>query len=101
MTEQRFALIEGTLVVNVILWDSLDEYHPANGLLAVQSPDQVVPGWTYNESKWTAPTPPPAQPVPTENPAVTAAKESAKNELMGMGVSETNARLIVGLPSLA
>lgn len=55
MTIRRYALLEGTDVVNVILLDTADEYEPDEGLNLKLAPVPVSPGWTYVNKKWEAP----------------------------------------------
>jgi hypothetical protein len=98
MTADRYAVLDGDNVVNIILWDSVDEYdNPDMDVEPV--PEEVSIGWTRVNGQWIAPSPEPVEDHPAEDPLVTAAKESAMRELMDFGVSETNARIIVGLPA--
>lgn len=102
MAEQKYAVLEGSKVVNVILWDPEDvnasgfEVGTDDIRLAT---DDVGIGWELANNEWV---PPVAieEPVvvPHEDPTVTEAKYSALAELVALGVSETNARIIVGLP---
>lgn len=51
----RYAVLSGTEVVNVMLWDGEAEWTPPEGSTAVACPDEVGPGWTYVDGTWTAP----------------------------------------------
>lgn len=98
MTADRYAVLDGDNVVNIILWDSADEYdNPDMDVAPV--PEEVSIGWTRVNGEWVAPSPVQIDEPPIEDPLVTAAKESAMQELMDMGISEANARIIVGLPA--
>ncbi|QFG11006.1 hypothetical protein PBI_LORETTA_24 [Arthrobacter phage Loretta] len=99
MTVERYALIEGENVVNVILWDSEEEFEVAEGLVAKLAPEEVGPGWQFSND-WVPPvaSPEPEMPVIVEDPVVTEAKFEALRQLTALGITEPVARTIVGLP---
>lgn len=101
MAEKKYVVLEGSKVVNVILWDdAVDiETHftaPEGQTIQLAIGDEGI-GWELVNSEWVSQlaSEPPA---PTEDITVLNAKYSALNELTALGVSETNARIIVGLP---
>lgn len=96
----RYALIDGSDVVNVILWDGEEDYEAPDGFLVVPCEDEVSVGWKVNSDGWVPPVLPPAEPdpIPIESSEVLAAKNSALAELVALGVTEATARIIVGLP---
>lgn len=99
MAIQRFAVMNGEEVVNLILWDdSEDEYEAPEGSTVIAAPEEVDLGWKLSLDEWVAPARPEPEPVPTEDPAVTAAKVTGMNQLMTLGITEPVARMIVGLP---
>ncbi len=51
----RYGVLSGTEVVNVVLWDGETEWTPPDGCTAVACPDNVGPGWTFEDGAWTAP----------------------------------------------
>ena len=51
----RYAIVSGSQVVNVILWDGVTPWVAADGCEAVACGDTVGPGWTYNGSIFIAP----------------------------------------------
>jgi hypothetical protein len=93
---ERFALVDGALAVNIILWDSDQEFEVPDGCVLVKVPEDVSPGWTLIAGVWVSPTPVDLE-VPIEDPLVITAKTAALDQLVGLGVSDENARLIVGL----
>jgi hypothetical protein len=57
----RTAIINGQTVENVIL--AGDNWSPPEGVEAVECGPEVGPGYTYADGVFTAPEPPPAEPV--------------------------------------
>ena len=51
----RYAIVSGSMVVNVVLWDGAASWAPPEGCEAVACGDTVGPGWTYNGSTFSAP----------------------------------------------
>jgi hypothetical protein len=99
MTVKKHAILDGIDVVNIILLDDEDEYTPPVGHMVIPADsDDVAIGWTRVENTWVAPEEPPANPQPTEDPDVLAAKYEGVKELTDLGISESTARRIVGLP---
>lgn len=96
----RYALIQNGTVVNVILWGGEGDYEAPVECELVEVPDEVSIGWARVDGAFVAPPAPTPEPMPTEDPAVTAAKESAAADLMALGISPENARTIVGLPEV-
>lgn len=99
MAVGRYALLEGENVVNVILWDSEEEFEIPEGLIAKLAPEEVGPGWLFTND-WVPPAalPEPEAPVIVEDPVVTEAKFEALRQLTALGITEPVARTIVGLP---
>ncbi len=67
MVIRRYALIRSTdgAVVNVCVWDGVTEWDDATpNIDAVECPEQVGPGWTFDGSVWSLP--PPEDPPPEE-----------------------------------
>lgn len=93
----RYAIVEQGVVTNVILWNGEDPYSPPEGALFIEAPDEVSIGYGWN-GEWVRPVIPEEEIPPEESSEVTAAKERALLELTTMGVSESAARTIVGLP---
>ncbi|WNN94530.1 hypothetical protein SEA_LEWANDO_27 [Arthrobacter phage Lewando] len=101
MSAIRYALInDQNIVENVILWSSIDEYQAPEGLTIKVADDHVGIGWELIGSEWFDSNPPEPEPIVTEDVAVTEAKFAALQELTALGISETYARIIVGLPPL-
>jgi hypothetical protein len=101
MSAIRYALINDQNVVeNVIMWSSIDEYQPPEGLTIKVATDEVSIGWELIGSEFFNANPPEPEPVITEDVAVTEAKYAALQELTNLGISESYARIIVGLPPL-
>ena len=100
MTTRTYAVIEDGYVVNRILWNEDDTYLAPEGTEFYLAPDEVEIGWQRVNEEWIAPTPPEPLPVPTEDPVVTEAKRTAVAQLVALGVTESVARTIVGLPPL-
>ncbi len=98
MTSQRYAVIDGTDVVNIILLDESDSYIPPAGHTLHPASDAVSIGWRWAANMWLAPEEPQSEPQPIEDPDVTAAKYTAVEELMALGITEATARRIVSLP---
>jgi hypothetical protein len=98
MGAQKYAIIDGTKVVNVILLDINDHYIPPSGLLLLAAPNDVSIGWTKEGENWIAPQQT-TTPIPVESPDDVAAKTEAAQELIDAGISEVAARRIVGLPT--
>lgn len=98
MAIQKYAVLEGSVVVNTILWDDADEYLAEEGQSLLAAVDEVAIGWKHTNGEWVAPPEPEVEPQPTEDPAVTAAKTTGMNQLMSLGITEDVARMIVGLP---
>lgn len=98
MAIQKYAVLEGSKVVNTILWDDADEYEAEEGRSLVLATDEVSIGWEKVAEEWVAPPEPEPEPTPTEDPATTAAKITGMNQLMSLGITEPVARMIVGLP---
>ena len=101
MTEQKYLVLEGSKVVNVILWndennDDADFAAPEGHTIQIATGDEGI-GWELVDNEWVSKLPlePPA---PVEDTTVIDAKYSALKELTDLGVSEINARIIVGLP---
>jgi hypothetical protein len=98
MTSQKYAVLDGTDVVNIILLDEADEYTPPEGHLLLPVADDVSIGWRRAGGTWLPIEEPQAVPQPSEDPDVTAAKYTAVEELMALGITEATARRIVSLP---
>ena len=58
----RYAIIENNEVTNATLWDGVTDWFPPEGTIAVACPDDVGPGWTYENGTFIAP------PVPEPAP---------------------------------
>jgi hypothetical protein len=97
---QRYAILEGTDVVNLILWDSEDEFEVLEGQVLTPAPDEVGIGWKWESDSWIQPPTPEEiiMPPVAEDPAVTSAKLEALRQLTALGITEPVARTIVGLP---
>lgn len=101
MTAIRYALVnDQNIVENIIMWSSIDEYQAPEGLTIKVATEEVGIGWELIGTEWFDANPPAPENTVTEDPTVTEAKYSALQELMTLGVSENNARIIVGLPPL-
>ena len=59
----RYAIVDGTDVVNVIIWDGEEEYPPPDGCLVIPAPDEVSVGWTYVDGVYHSPNVPPVDPA--------------------------------------
>ena len=53
--------MNGTDVVNVIVWDGEEEYVPPEGYFVVPAPDEVSVGWTYVDGEFHSPNIPPVE----------------------------------------
>jgi hypothetical protein len=51
----RYAIVSGSLVVNVVLWDGVSDWTPSDGCEAVSCGDTVGPGWTYDGVEFATP----------------------------------------------
>jgi hypothetical protein len=99
MPVQRFAVLEGEDVVNVILLDNEDaDYVAPEGVTLIPATDAVDIGWKMVTDAWVAPPVPEPAPAPEEDPAVLEAKMTALGQLVGLGITDDVARTIVGLP---
>jgi hypothetical protein len=96
----RYAIVDGSDVINVIEWNGEEEYEAPEGMLVLSAPEEVSVGWKVSSDGWVPPVSPPPEPdpVPYEDPVVLAAKNSALAELVALGITESTARTIVGLP---
>jgi hypothetical protein len=66
MVIRRFALVRSTdgAVVNVCVWDSVTRWGSTlPSISAVECPEEVGPGWSYDGDEWI---PPPAGPPSEE-----------------------------------
>lgn len=98
MTAQKYAVLDGVDVVNIILLDEADAYTPPDGHQLLPVSDDVSIGWRRAGSVWLPLEEPQVTPQPVEDPDVTAAKNTAVEELMALGITEATARRIAGLP---
>ena len=101
MPAEKHVVLEGNKVVNIIMWDP--EEVNDSGFLEGEADirlatDEVGIGWELANDEWVPPVVIEEPEVPHEDPTVTEAKYSALKELTDLGISETNARIIVGLP---
>jgi hypothetical protein len=58
---KRFALVfeADGLVVNVCVWDSVSPWNDLpEGIVDIECPSDVGPGWFYIDGEWIAPSPP-------------------------------------------
>lgn len=96
----KYALInDNNIVVNVVLWDgeSVFDTQPQTSLVPLSETDDVSPGYRYENGAWISNEPPtPIIDIPG-NPSIVAAKLTALDELLALGVTESAARIIVGL----
>ncbi len=56
--EGTYALIQGTLVVNIVVWDGdTENWKPDDGIIAIEIPkgETVGIGWTYENGYFSAP----------------------------------------------
>jgi hypothetical protein len=51
----RYAIISGSEVVNVVLWDGVVPWEAPEGCEAVACGSTVGPGWTHDGSSFIAP----------------------------------------------
>lgn len=98
MAEQKYAILEGSKVVNIILWDDANAEFtaPEGQTVRVVTGEEGI-DWELVNDVWVAPDIP-EPPAPVEDTTVLDAKYSALKELTDLGVSDKNARIIVGLP---
>ena len=96
MTVQKYAVVDGSAVTNIILLDEESDFTPPPGNLLLPAPENISIGWLRSGNEWVSPTPKP-EPVFTEDPDVTAAKNDALVELTDLGMSEATAKRILGL----
>lgn len=93
-------MLDGVDVVNLILWDSEEEFEVPEGQVLMSAPDEVGIGWKRESDSWIQPPAPEEVVIPpvAEDPVVTDAKFEALRQLMVLGITEPVARTIVGLP---
>jgi len=96
----RYAVLENDEVVNLIMWNSEDEYEPAEHCMVIPVTEEVAIGWKRDGDSWIVPVEPEPELPPLEDPVVTEARHQAVRELTALGVSEATARVIAGLPPL-
>lgn len=96
MAERRYLVLEGSEVVNVIIWDDTEVAAPEGLDLRLATGDEGI-GWKLVNDEWVAPIIEELS-APVEDTTVTDAKYQGLAELMQAGISESTARLIVGLP---
>jgi hypothetical protein len=68
MVIRRYALVRSTdgAVVNVCVWDGVTPWGSTlPSISAVECPEEVGPGWSYDGGEWIPPQPP-ADPPPGE-----------------------------------
>jgi hypothetical protein len=68
MVIQRYALVRSPdgAVVNVCVWDGVTPWDDSiPNVSAVECPEEVSPGWSYDGGEWIPPTPP-EDPPPEE-----------------------------------
>lgn len=46
----RYAVVRGSVVENVIIWDGVSKYTPPNGTILIAN-EECGPGWNYNEDE--------------------------------------------------
>ena len=98
MATQKYVVLEGSKVVNIILWDDeVSEFTAPEGQSVRLVTGEEGIDWELVNDEWVAP-PSPEPIVPVEDTSVVDAKYSALKELTDLGVSDKNARIIVGLP---
>lgn len=44
----RYAVILNGVVINVVLWDGEEPWHPGDDVSAIDCPDEVGIGWLWN-----------------------------------------------------
>lgn len=66
MVKKRFALVRESdgLVVNVCIWDGVTPWNDLpSGIVDIECPEEVCPGWHHTEDgEWVPP--PPTEPPP-------------------------------------
>jgi hypothetical protein len=63
---QRYAMIRGGVVENVVLWDGESAWSPGPDWFVLDCPEAVGPGWTYDNSDFSPPPQPEPEPEPSE-----------------------------------
>lgn len=80
MSATHYAIISGTTVVNIVLWDGGSGWSPPAGDTAVSieglSPMPGI-GWSYNGSTFSPPAPPSTAPTPAQVAAIVLASYNA------------------------
>ena len=64
MVIRRFALVRSTdgAIVNVCVWDGVTPWDDSlPSITAVECPEEVGPGWSYDGGEWSAPPSPPEE----------------------------------------
>jgi hypothetical protein len=67
MNMNKFALVRASdgWVWNVCRWDGETPWnHLPDGIVAIECPDRVGPGWLHIEDEWLPPVPPEQEPLP-------------------------------------
>lgn len=90
----RYAIVEDSLVTNIILWDGIEQYVPPDGAVLIAAPDDVTIGWTCPGGTWVAPEDSDPQPIPSDE---SEDKLQAVQALVALGIDEQIAKTIVGL----
>jgi len=99
MSTKTYAVIQDSKVVNMILLDSEAEYLVEENQTLLLATDDAAIGGSVKNGTFVAPVrPEQVSPEVLEDPKVAAAKEEALSQLVGLGVTESVARTIVGLP---
>lgn len=52
---QRYAMIRGGVVENVVLWDGETDWNPGADWTVTDCPSEVGPGWTYEGGEFIPP----------------------------------------------
>lgn len=94
----KYALIKDGNVQNIILWDGEGEYDLEDEVEMRELHPEACIGWSYADGVWSPPPPAEEEPPPAEDPEVVQAKQDALQSLINLGVPESSARTIVGLP---
>lgn len=97
MAVEKYAIVDGSTVINLILLDEGNDFTPPEGCLVLPAPEYISLGWQRMLNDWVAPERP-APERPIEDPSDTTAKNDAVKELTDLGISEATARRIIGLP---
>lgn len=99
MTANRYAVVQGEKVTNIILWDDGDAFDAPSGTSLISAPEEVSIGWGYANGEWVEPPSIETEtPVIVEDPTVIEAKMEALRQLVDLGITDPVARTIVGLP---